>query len=282
MSVKTLIKQITPKPLLNLARCQIEKRALGKIPPEPASFTHLRRVDRSALDKLFDSETVGAEWNTVQDELKGLGLWNPQGGTGAPDLRALYYLIRHFGFSAVLEVGTHIGCSTATNGIALGRLDGPKRPKLVTVDIADVNDETNGPWRDIGLKNPPGRVIEDLHLDVEVEFVQSGSVDYLRGTDQQFDFIFLDGDHTAGTVYQEIALATRALRPDGLIVLHDYSPRLMFQHYYDGWTIPGPYLAARRISRENEAVDVVALGRLPWMTGKGTSLLAILARSRAI
>jgi predicted O-methyltransferase YrrM len=277
--IKTLIKKITPKPLLNLARYQIEQRSLGKIPSAPASFDHLRRVDRSDLNQLFHSDLVEAEWNEVQDELKQLGLWNPQGGTGAPDLRALYYLIRHFGCSSVLEVGTHIGCSTATTGIALGKQNGPERPTLVTVDIADVNDETHGPWREIGLTNSPGRVIENLHLDFEVKFVQSGSVDYLRNTDQQFDFIFLDGDHTAGTVYREIALASRALRPEGLIALHDYSPRLMFQHYYDGWTIPGPYLAARRISREHETVDLIELGRLPWMTGKGTSLLAILARS---
>lgn len=36
--------------------------------------------------------------------------------------------------------------------------------------------------------------------------------------------IFLDGDHSAEVVYQEIPLALRRLEPPGLIMLHDYFP----------------------------------------------------------
>jgi predicted O-methyltransferase YrrM len=279
MKIKSLIKRVTPKPVVNLARYHIERRSLGKTPRLSADFGRLKRVDRTELSRLFDSELIEAEWNEVEAQLKRFGLWNPPGGTGGPDLRALYYLLRHYGASTVLEVGTHLGCSVATIAMALARRRGREWPGLVTVDIADVNDRSRGPWRGVGLRYSPKDVIFDLKLGFEVEFVQSDSVDYLRNTDRRFDWVFLDGDHAAETVYREISLASRVLRPDGSIALHDFSPNRIFQQYYEGWTIPGPFLAARRISDEQADVDVIALGKLPWMRGRNLSLLALLGHS---
>jgi len=279
--LKALLKRIVPKPLLNLIRYRLEQRSLGKIQTVPADFGHLKIVDPSELNRLFHSEEIAPEWEEVEVTLKGLGLWNPHGGTGGPDLKALYYLVRHYGCSSILEVGTHLGCSTATIACALAKLPDGNSPRMTTVDIVDVNDDVNGPWRDAGVACSPRGALERLDPAFAVEFVQSRSVEYLRNSNEQFDFIFLDGDHAANTVYQEIALVTRLVGPDGIIALHDYSHNRMFQIYYDGWTIPGPFLAARRASRERGDADVIALGKLPGMTGKEESLLAVLGRTRA-
>lgn len=277
-SLKNFIKRIVPKPLLNLLRLQLERKKLGAVRTRSADFARLRHVDDEELNRLFSSEAIIAEWSDVESALKRLNLWNPPGGTGAPDLRALYFLLRRFEFSSVLEVGSHVGCSTVVIASALGALQQSVSPELVTVDIVDVNDESDGPWRHAGLTFSPKNAIEQLGAGIPVEFVRAQSVDYLQDNDRRFDLIYLDGDHAADTVYKEIALAAGHLQPDGMIALHDYSPRLMFQTYYDGWTLPGPFLAAERISREHTGVDVMGLGKLPWMTGRSISLMAILSR----
>jgi predicted O-methyltransferase YrrM len=276
--LKALVKRVTPKPLLNLLRLQLERNRLRAVRTISADFAHLRKLEREELNRLFLSETINAEWREVEGNLKRLGLWNPPGGTGAPDVRALYFLTRHYEFSSVLEVGTHVGCSTFVIASALSALPEGVNPELVTVDIVDVNDEVEGPWRHSGLELSPSSAIEQIDAGFAVEFVRARSADYLRNNDQRFDFIYLDGDHTADSVYEEIALAASRLRPDGIIALHDYSPRLVFQSYYDGWTVPGPFLAVERISREHDDVEVMAPGKLPWMTGQSVSLLTLLSR----
>jgi len=60
------------------------------------------------------------------------------------------------------------------------------------------------------------------------------SLDYLAGCAQTFDFIFLDGDHAARTVYQEVPAALRLLNSGGVILLHDYFPNLR-PLWSNGW-----------------------------------------------
>ena len=45
---------------------------------------------------------------------------------------------------------------------------------------------------------------------VEVTFVRSTSLAYLSSTTDEFDFAFVDGDHSGRTVYRDIAALERA------------------------------------------------------------------------
>ena len=121
----------------------------------------------------------------------------------------------------------------------------------------------------------------DSGVAAKVDFVTRRSLDYLAQGGARFDFIFLDGDHSAGTVYREVSVSLQRLNKNGTILLHDYYPdrRPLFS---DGHVLYGPVLAMERIQREQPAVRVVPLGRLPWETrpkSHATSLALLTRRA---
>lgn len=150
---------------------------------------------------------------------------------------------------------------------------------LVTVDVQDVNSATRRPWLDYGASHSAAEMVAALRFAPSVEFVTSASLDYLRGTQRRFDFVFLDGDHGAATVYKEVPAVLGALNPGGVVLLHDYFPggRPLWKGEP---AIPGPYLAIKRLQAEGLPVEAVPLGALPWPTklGSTTTTLALLLR----
>ena len=91
----------------------------------------------------------------------------------------------------------------------------------------------------------------------------------MKKTDKKYDFIFLDGDHTAQAVYKEVSAALSILESGGVILLHDYYPdaRPLFP---DGNIIGGPFKALERICKETPEIKVIPLGNLPWPTKQDT------------
>src|SRR5690606_34295476 len=99
-----------------------------------------------SLAELIANPTLGDEWAAVERELAALGITELADGINQGDRRALYYLIRNIAPTSVLEVGTHIGASTVHIATALRRTAGTSA-RLVTVDIANVNDPVTKPWQ---------------------------------------------------------------------------------------------------------------------------------------
>jgi len=149
---------------------------------------------------------------------------------------------------------------------------------VTTVDVVDVN-AAHGPWQQLELPRAPEVNAERLGCRDRISFRAQSSLAFMQATAERFDLIFLDGDHSANAVYQEVAAGLRLLNPGGVILLHDYYPeaRLM---YPDGTIIFGPFQALSRIGRENAAIRVCPLGALPWATKQGSHLtsLALVAR----
>jgi predicted O-methyltransferase YrrM len=203
------------------------------------------------------------------------------GGVNPGDRRALYYLVRAVRPELLLEIGTHIGSSTVALALAAkeDRSDGVGG-RIVTVDVRDVNDERTKPWEQFQMTVSPFRMLSDLGLEHTVRFVASEASQYLRETENLFDLIFLDGDHDAEAVYREIPLALKRLRPDGLIVLHDYFPggRALWPGHEP---ILGPWLAMERLREEGCKLNVIPFEALPWATKLGSSVssLALVVRS---
>lgn len=140
------------------------------------------------------------------------------GGVNLGDRRALYCLTMSLA-TRVLEVGTHVGASTAYIARALKRTGG----QLVTVDVVDVNTE-HGPWKRQGAGQSPADLMKLIDCQDTVTFVQSPAQRFMAACRERFDLIFLDGDHSKDAVYSEVALALKILNPDGVILLHDYYP----------------------------------------------------------
>ena len=149
---------------------------------------------------------------------------------------------------------------------------------LLDVDIADVNDPVVKPWLDFDSKYSPVEMIENSGFANFVQFVTGNSLEYLSNCKQKYDFIFLDGDHRAQTVYREIPAALKLLKKEGVILLHDFYPDLK-PLWSDGFLIPGPVLATDRLIAEKATLAVIPLGDLPWPTKLGshkTSLALLL------
>ena len=204
------------------------------------------------------------------------------GGVNPGDRRALWYLIKGFRPRSVLEIGTRVGASTLHIAAALqsnARQEPSIAPRLVTVDVEDVNNEASGYWKRYALQASPKTMVQSIGCEAFVQFVTDNSLTYLDGSKEKYDFIFLDGDHSATTVYQEIPRALNVLARTGLILLHDYFPKNR-PLWSNGSVVPGPYIAVTRLRREDAAIKVIPLGDLPWDTklNSRTTSLALLAR----
>jgi predicted O-methyltransferase YrrM len=221
-----------------------------------------RGVTAATIERALHSQEVDEEWRRMGRLSAAMHITDTAGGVNPGDRRAIYYLMRHFEPCSVLEIGTHIGASTLHIAAALRAAQGADpsvAAKLTTVDIVDVNNRDTQPWLQHGSARSPLEMAREARLDDLISFVNGASLDYLAASDERFDFIFLDGDHAARTVYAEVPAALRALRPGGLILLHDYFPRLG-PLWSNRRVIGGPWLATERLRGEGAAFEVLPLG----------------------
>ena len=275
--MKELVRKIFPVSAQNAARRARCSCLLRRIPLQAYDSAPLPAAAALSLPTLFGDDLRG-EWEAANSEIrKVFEDVNKAGAVNPGDRRALWYLIRRLRPKSVLEVGTHIGGSTLH--IAHGLRACRAAARFISVDRVDVNDAASRPWTRHGASRSPGEMLAQLDFAGPARFVTADSLDYLAGREAEFDFIFLDGDHEARTVYQEIPLALKALRPEGCLLLHDYFPDLK-PLWTDGKVIAGPFLAVRRLRREGGDLAALPLGALPWPTKPGSNVtsLAQLAR----
>ncbi len=183
--------------------------------------------------------------------------------------RIIYHMVRRFQPRSVLEIGTNRAASTMHAAMAMKEYrSGDCPPRLVTLDLFDVNDPAAAESKRYRITASPRQMLARLDCADMVEFSIARSTDYLNGREAEFDFIIMDHDPSADTAYRDTALALRALRPGGQLLIHPYFPS--GKPLRSGERInPGPYLAVRRLRREGAG--------LLALTAPGGSL-AILSR----
>lgn len=278
MNFAAWARRLLPQSLANLIRRVREQSSLKRLNGIEWPEKHLKPIDGAAVKVALDDGSAEAAWNEFSRKLDSLNIVTHAGGVNPGDRRAIFHLIYSLRPDKVLEIGTHIGASTVCIAGALKALqnsDPGFTGSLITVDVGNVNDEVEKPWLRYGARSSPAELLAEMNVRELVEFIQSDSLEYLAKGDEFFDFIFLDGDHQAKTVYREIPLVIKSLNQDGHILLHDYYPggRALWR---DGRVLPGPYLALKRHIEEGRSIDVRPLGVLPWPT-KGDSTTTSLA-----
>jgi predicted O-methyltransferase YrrM len=263
-------------------RRQADVRAFAQLAKIACNCDRLARdLTPAHIAQVFLSDRIHEEWRTVEDEMARLGISGERPDAINPgDRRAIYYLVRHLRPRSVLEIGTHLGASTVHIAAALRKVqeDDPEQMhRITTVDITDVNDQATSPWLKYGSPHSPAELARRLGLDDRITFVTCKSLDYFATCSDQYDLIFLDGDHAAHTVYREIPAALVRLRREGVILLHDYFPTLQ-PLWPSGTIIRGPWLATERLRSEGAEFTLIPLGALPWPTkhGSRTTSLALL------
>ena len=268
-----------PTPIMNVLKDGRDRIDLRKITRIPCQTGVLRDLDHAWLYQSLADASVSEEWPAVAKELGDLGITESANGVNMGDRRAIYTMVRALKPTRVLEVGTHIGASTVHIAAAL-RANGAPDSTIATVDIEDVNDPYRKPWIGYGSRHSPAELVSSVGLGDRVNFITRPSLDYLSTSDEKFDLIFLDGDHHADTVYQELPAAIRLLHPQGVVLLHDFFP---YCHplWPDRNVIPGPWLATERLRKEGAALRVLPLGALPWLTKQGTNVTSLAIAARA-
>jgi predicted O-methyltransferase YrrM len=266
-----------------------EYRALAELPQVSCLTSNLRRWDANAFKDFISDPNRGKEWGAIKEKLAPIEIPEMSGGVNPGDQRLIFHLIQYLQPKRVLEIGTHIGASTLHIAAALRFMNSGKQGALTTVDIKDVNDTDLKPWSRYGCRDSPRDMLEIIGAGQHVTFHVSDSVDFLEKATETFDFIFLDGDHSATSVYREIPLALEQLSEDGIILLHDFFPNLEplwpEDHVKNSMihqsVIPGPFLAAQRLEREKAGCCALPFGTLPWPTKLGTNVtsLALLVRN---
>ena len=271
--MKQVIKAIVPRPVLNKAVEARDWLHFVTLSSKDFNPANLCAVEAISLEDIYNDKEIGAAWEKDHEVItRAYGNEDSFGGVNPGDRRALYYLIMALKPQSVLEVGTHIGASTLHIARALKQLG--SNGKVTSADIIDVNDLQNGPWKQLGLEKSPKDFAAELECLEHIEFHVGPCLDFMDGTDKRYDFIFLDGDHTAQAVYKEVSAALPLLNPNGVILLHDFYPGAR-PLYPDNNIISGPFRALERIKKENPAIDVLPLGGLPWPTKQGTNLTSL-------
>lgn len=277
-ALKNTVKAVLPSGMLNYGRKIRDKSQLSSLQALSFKEQNLRSLDKTTIDEILNDTHSNEAWDETRNAIAAIfGDSDKYGGVNPGDRQALYKLLHGIKPQSVLEVGTHIGASTLYIARAL-KAQNPSA-KVTTVDILDVN-APDGPWQSVGLDHTPKQFAEKLDCANQIEFVKSPCVNYMRSTEQKFDFVFLDGDHSASSVYQEISAALDILAPGGIILMHDYYPDGQVM-YTDGTAITGPYLAVERIKSENETIRVLPLGALPWPTKQGSHMTSLAVLTKA-
>lgn len=255
---------------------QNDMRMLSGIPALPCNVEPLRGVSTISLaDILLDGE-YARQWEETCADPVLLAIPDVRRAVNPGDRRALHYMMDHFRPKRILEVGTHIGASTAWMASLLKRqaLEDGVPFSLTSVDVKDVNCEQTKYWLKFGADCSPAERMSRLGVSDAVRFIASDSLEYLRETPDTYDFVFLDGNHRASHVYREIPHVLDRLSPGGVVLLHDYCP--------DGkilWNqepvIIGPYEAVKRHQQEGKKLVPLPLGALPWETKYGSRLTSL-------
>ena len=281
--MKRQIKGLVPRSLTRTLQTRFQTWHLSMVPTMACHAECLLSRDRVFLDQIFRSRNITSRWEAIRKQIQMFDIPDQTGGVNPGDRRAIYYLVSSLKPRSVLEVGTHIGASTVHIALALRHqpdsLSG-QLPSFVSVDVVDVNDPVTQPWLRYGASHSPIEMIDEVGCADFVSFVHRPSTDYLAEGRHKYDFIFLDGDHAAQTVYQEIPAALRVLNSHGVILLHDYFPKLK-PLWSDRNVIPGPFLATERLRGEGAGSEVLPIGELPWPTklrSNVTSLALLLKR----
>jgi len=279
---KQMIGRIMPSFMKDKIRFWKQMKELDAIQRLECMTDNLRRKSDLFPSDIFDSHEIENMWSDSKREIDIFAIPDDTGGVNPGDRRAIYYLIGKLKPLSVLEVGTHIGASTIhiASALYMSQLRNGNNASLTTVDIADVNSPIGKPWMKYGSSKSPLEMIEAIRYRSFVEFITDTSLHYAANCERRFDFIFLDGDHSARTVYQEIPVALNLLNQNGIILLHDYFPN-MKPLWSDDSVIRGPFVATERLRTEGANLTVLPLGKLPWPTKLQSNVtsLALLLRN---
>jgi predicted O-methyltransferase YrrM len=276
--LKNVLKLIVPDAILAGAMIVRERWRLARLSVRSFAAEPLRQISRTQLEAAFQDDAISDAWLRDLTRIRAVMPYEDiHGGVCPGERRAIYHLIAFFKPRHLLEIGTHVGASTLVIAQSLASHCAAES-ELITGDILDVNEPQQGAFSKLGVLSPLN-ALRKLRLEDRVRFEVKPAQQLMATLSQKMDFIFLDGDHSAKAVYEELSAALDLLSANGVILLHDFYPNGK-SLYPEGMIVPGPFVAAERVHREVPRVNVMPLRELPWETKQGVkkTSLALVTR----
>ena len=263
--LKRLVRNILPARVHGALRRVVHTRRLNRVPVMAADVAPLPRAVEISFPDMLRGGGMADGWEQAKTSINEIFEDVPGSHAMKPESRrAIYHLIRRLQPRSVLEIGTNCGASTLHAAMAMREYRNAGRPpRLVTVDLFDVNNPATAEAKRYRISTPPREMLARLDCADMVEFSIARSTDYLNGRETEFDFILLDHAPAADIAYRDIVLAIRALRPGGQLLIHSYFPGrkpLRTEERVNS----DSYLAVRRLRRQGAHLVALPLGTLPW------------------
>jgi hypothetical protein len=180
--LRQAVSRVLPQTVRRVLRSSRDSYALQRLQRTDCDVANLRAVSERDLREFLRPQRWAAEWEEVSGRIAAFRIPDGTGGVNPGDRRAVYYLVRSLGARSVLEVGTHIGASTAHIALALEntRRQEGAAVRLLSVDISDVNSPVERPWTRYGMAHSPRAMVEALGCADLVTFKTQTSLDYAR------------------------------------------------------------------------------------------------------
>ncbi|MEP6615519.1 MAG: hypothetical protein ABJA57_03020 [Ginsengibacter sp.] len=144
-----MFKKFIPAGIKSIVRRSIESILLKLATGNGCDTKNLGSTDSGALTRILQDDDLNNKWELYKNRIGSFHLPKMSGGVNRGDQRAIFYLVSHFKPANILEIGTHIGCSTLNIGMAC---EHNADAAITTVDINDVNNESKKRWLDFGSK----------------------------------------------------------------------------------------------------------------------------------
>lgn len=202
--------------------------------------------------------------------LKTFNLPENSGGINIGDQKALYFLTMLYAPTRILELGTHIGCSTIN--FLMASKKNPNFENLTTVDIIDVNDKKISNWKKYYSSFSPKEMSEKINMQNKIVFINDFTDSFLKKNKQKYNLIFIDAGHSFDKAYKDLYLSLNLLENKGVIIMHDIYQSEHFNLKKNN--LNGPYLALKKITKKFN-LEVNLLHSLPWKTKDGGNFTSL-------
>jgi predicted O-methyltransferase YrrM len=120
-------------------------------------------------------------------------------------------LFGKFNPQTALEIGSYEGRS------AEWLLDNIPGLELTCIDAWDNNQPC------YGLDNESAEKIFDAKVGGRAKKLKGDSGEILRSLKEEYDFIYIDGNHSASAVLEDMVLSFRLLKKNGVMICDDYT-----------------------------------------------------------
>lgn len=187
----------------------LSNHAVQRIEKHRRVIEFVRNLEDSQIREVYIQELFPG----IENESVPIGVINEQTGhTNKTDMLYVSAVAKHSGAVKMFEFGTYMG--RTTRYLAHNNPHG----HVFTLNLPPERDSRYAPFMGVLFKGQEEeKRITQLHTDSR-EF---DTTPYR----QQFDFVFVDGDHSYELVKNDTQKAFELLKPGGIIMWHDYAPK---------------------------------------------------------